>query len=147
MVTVNREIDPTTGTLQLQALFPNPDGLLRPGLFGKVRVHVGGERDVAVVPERAISELQGQYQVAVVDDQQRLQMRQIKLGPPAGRDFVVESGLRPGERVVVEGQQSARPGAKVNAQPAPPIADPDAGAPDARPHARPDARPDTGGSR
>jgi RND family efflux transporter MFP subunit len=117
-VIVNRQIDPTTGTLLVQAFFPNPDGLLRPGLFGKVRMQAGENRDMPLVPERAVTELQGQYQVAVIDDQQRVQMRPVKLGPPVDHEYVVESGLRPGERVIVEGQQNAQPGAKVNVAPA-----------------------------
>jgi membrane fusion protein (multidrug efflux system) len=113
-VIVNRQIDPTTGTLQIQALFPNPDGMLRPGLFGTVRVHVGTEIPTPVVPERAVTELQGQYQVAVVDQEQRVQLRAIKVGNVTDHGYVVESGLRAGERVIVEGQQNILPGAKVN---------------------------------
>jgi membrane fusion protein (multidrug efflux system) len=113
-VIVNRQIDPTTGTLQIQALFPNPDGVLRPGLFGTVRVHAGTNVDTPLVPERAVTELQGQYQVAVVGDEQRVQLRTIKVGSPIDHAYVVESGLRTGERVIVEGQQNILPGAKVN---------------------------------
>ena len=140
-IIVNREIEPSTGTLQVQALFPNPDGLLRPGLFAKVRVHVGEDRAVAVVPERAVSELQGQYQVAIVDNQQRIQLRKIELGQPIGHEYVVENGLHPGEQVVVEGQQRARPGSKVNVQQAPPVR-PDGGPP--HPSSDGGARPDVG---
>ncbi|HZS42400.1 MAG TPA: efflux RND transporter periplasmic adaptor subunit [Polyangia bacterium] len=114
-VIVNRQIDPTTGTLLVQALFPNPGHVLRPGLFGKVRIHAGVSHDVPVVPERAVTELQGQYQVAVVDEQQRVQLRTVKVGAPTDHAYVVESGLRPGERVIVEGQQNILPGAKVSA--------------------------------
>src|SRR5262249_4207446 len=110
VVVVNRQIDPTTGTLQVQALFPNPDGLLRPGLFGSVRVHTGLISDRIMVPERAVTELQGQYQVAVIDQQQRVQTRAIKVGGQIAHEYVVESGLGPGERVIVEGQQNAMPG-------------------------------------
>src|SRR5262249_33046822 len=74
-IIVNRQIDPATGTLQIQALFPNPEGILRPGLFGTVRVHAGTDRELAVVPERAVTQLQGQYQVAVVGPDQRVQLR------------------------------------------------------------------------
>jgi membrane fusion protein (multidrug efflux system) len=117
-VIVNRQIDPTTGTLRIEAFFPNPNSLLRPGLFGKVRMHLGENREVPVVPERALTELQGRYQVALVDDQQRVQVRSVQLGQQVDHAYVVESGLRPGERVIVEGQQNAQPGAKVNAAPA-----------------------------
>jgi membrane fusion protein, multidrug efflux system len=113
-IIVNRQIDPTTGTLQVQALFPNPDHILRPGLFGRVRLHAGVSHDVAVVPERAVSELQGQYQVAVVGADERVQLRTIKVSAPVDHQYVVQSGLRPGERVIVEGQQNILPGAKVN---------------------------------
>jgi RND family efflux transporter MFP subunit len=112
---VNRQIDPQTGTLQVQAFFPNEEGMLRPGLFGKVRMHAGTSGESPVIPERAISELQGQYQVLVVDDQQRVQVRPVKLGPLFNHDYVVESGLTVGERVVVEGQQNVLPGMKVKA--------------------------------
>jgi membrane fusion protein (multidrug efflux system) len=115
-IIVNRQIDPTTGTLQVQALFPNPENLLRPGLFGRVRVHVGTNRDTPLVPEVAMTELQGQYQVSVIDDQQRVQTRQIKIGERIDHAYAVESGLRAGERVIVKGQQNAQPGAKVNVQ-------------------------------
>jgi RND family efflux transporter MFP subunit len=117
-IIVNREIDPTTGTLQIQALFPNPDGILRPGLFSKARVHAGSNREVPVVPERAVSQLQGQYQVAIVDDEQHVQVRRIEVGTQFGHEYVVKSGLRAGDRVVVEGKQNAAPGTKVNVQPA-----------------------------
>jgi len=115
-IIVNRQIDPTTGTLQVQALFPNPNKLLRPGLFGKVRVHAGTNRDTPLIPEVAVSELQGKYQVAVIDDQERVQTRQVELGPQIDHAFAIEHGLRPGERVIVKGQQNAQPGAKVNVQ-------------------------------
>ncbi|HTB58105.1 MAG TPA: efflux RND transporter periplasmic adaptor subunit [Polyangia bacterium] len=114
-VFVNRQIDATTGTLQIQALFPNPDGLLRPGLFAKVRLH--GSNEVApVVPERAVSQLQGQYQVTVIDSQQRAQIRRIDVGLLVDHVYAVDKGLRPGELVVVEGQQNILPGAKVNVE-------------------------------
>jgi membrane fusion protein (multidrug efflux system) len=111
---VNRQIDPTTGTLLIQAFFSNPEGLLRPGLFGKVRVHAGTSVETPVVPERAVTELQGQYQVTIVDEQQRAQTRLVRIGQLLDHEYVVESGIRPGERVIVEGQQNILPGTKVN---------------------------------
>jgi membrane fusion protein, multidrug efflux system len=113
---VNRQIDPTTGTLQVQAFFPNPEDILRPGLFGKVRIHAESNRAVPVVPERAVSQLQGRYQVALVDDDKRVHVRQIEVGPLQNHEYPVESGLQPGERVIVEGLQNAVPGARVNVQ-------------------------------
>jgi membrane fusion protein (multidrug efflux system) len=114
-VFVNRQIDVTTGTLQMQALFPNPQGLLRPGLFAKVRLH-GSNQVMPVVPERAVSQLQGQYQVTIIDDQQRAQIRRINVGSLVEHVYAVDNGLRPGELVVVEGQQNIIPGAKVNVE-------------------------------
>ncbi len=111
---LNRQIDPQTGTLQAQAFFPNPNLLLRPGLFGKVRVHIPVEVDAPVVPERALMEVQGRQQIAVVDDQQRVQIRPVKLGPSFDHAYAVQEGVKPGERVIVEGQQNVLPGTKVN---------------------------------
>jgi RND family efflux transporter MFP subunit len=130
-VIVNRQIDPTTGTLLIQALFPNPGNILRPGLFAKIRVHSGAQADVLVVPERAVQELQGQHQVGVIAPDGRVQIRSVKLGRLTDHAYIVESGLSPGERVIVDGLQNAQPGAKVNAveeTPPPPVASPDAGA-------------------
>jgi membrane fusion protein (multidrug efflux system) len=119
-VIVNRQIDPSTGTLLIQALFPNPGNILRPGMFAKVRVRTGIKRDVVVVPERAVQELQGQHQVGVIATDGRVQIRSVKLGWQTDHSYVVESGLVAGERVIVEGLQNVQPGAKVNAQEEPP---------------------------
>ena len=109
---VNRQIEQTTGTLQSEALFPNPQGLLRPGLFAKVRMH-GSNQEMPVVPERTVSQVQGQYQVTVIDGQQRAQLRRIEVGSLFEHVYAVEKGLRAGELVVIEGQQNIMPGAKV----------------------------------
>ena len=119
-VIVNRQIDPSTGTLLIQALFPNPGNILRPGLFAKMRLHTGLERNVLVAPERAVQQLQGTYRVAVVDPDQRVRIQPITVGPLIDHDYVIESGLKPGERVIVDGQQNAQPGTLVQAEPAPP---------------------------
>lgn len=119
-VVVNRQIDISTGTLTVEAFFPNPKRILRPGLTGKVRVHVGTNQPTPVVPERAVTELQGQSQVSVIDGEGRVQTRKIKLGTQMEHEFAVDSGLKPGELVIVEGQQNALPGTKVNARTAPP---------------------------
>jgi membrane fusion protein (multidrug efflux system) len=117
-IVVNRQIDPTTGTLQMQTLFPNPQSLLRPGMFARVRVHAPA-REMPVVPERAVSQLQGQYQVTVIDAQQRAEIRRIEVGAQAEHMYAVTSGLRAGEMVVVEGQQNIIPGAKLNVETVP----------------------------
>jgi membrane fusion protein (multidrug efflux system) len=130
-VIVNREVNPTTGTLLVQSLFPNPGNVVRPGMFAKVRVHRGAQSNVLVVPERAVQELQGRHQVVVIDDQQRVQVRTVKLGQRVDHAYVVEDGLRVGERVVVEGLQNALPGAKVKVvEESPPRAQAPSAAPD-----------------
>jgi membrane fusion protein (multidrug efflux system) len=119
-VIVNRQIDPTTGTLLIQSLFPNPGNILRPGMFAKVRLHRGFQADVLVVPERAVQELQGLTQVAVIGPDGRVQVRTVKLGRLVDHTYVVESGLRAGEKVIIEGLQKVQPGAKVQVQEEPP---------------------------
>jgi membrane fusion protein (multidrug efflux system) len=126
-VIVNREINPQTGTLLIQALFPNPDNELRPGLFAKVRLHLSREAPTVLVPEMAVQQIQGQTRVAVVDAQNRVDVRAVKLGRLTDHHYLVVDGLRAGERVIVEGQQNAQPGLTVQPQPwTPPLA-PDGG--------------------
>ncbi|MCU1283404.1 MAG: efflux system, rane fusion protein CmeA [bacterium] len=115
-VIVNRQIDPSTGTLLVQALFPNPGNILRPGMFAKVRVHSSAQADALLLPERAVQELQGQNQVGVIAPDGRVQIRTVKLGRLIDHSYVVESGLSPGERVIVDGLQNVQPGAKVSVQ-------------------------------
>lgn len=115
-VIVNRQIDPTTGTLLIQALFPNPGNILRPGMFAKVRVHSGAQEDVVLVPEKAVQELQGRHMVGVLGPDGRVQIRTVTLGRQLDHSYVVEKGLEKGEKIIVEGLQNVQPGAKVNAQ-------------------------------
>jgi RND family efflux transporter MFP subunit len=116
-VIVNREINPQTGTLQIQALFPNPGNVLRPGMFAKVRLHLQREAPTVMVPEQAVQQIQGQTRVAVVDAQNRADVRLVHLGRLQGHEYLVVDGLRAGERVVVEGQQNVQPGLQVQPQP------------------------------
>lgn len=118
-IIVNRQIDPATGTLLVQALFPNPDHFLRPGLFAKVRVHTAITRPVILVPEVAVQQLQGQSRVAVVDEQGKLHLRDVELGRQIGHRYVIERGVQAGERVVTEGLQNAQPGQTVQVVQAP----------------------------
>jgi RND family efflux transporter MFP subunit len=122
-VIVNREINPQTGTLLLQALFPNPGNILRPGLFAKVRLHLQREAPTLVVPDVAVQQIQGQTRVAVVDATNHVDIRTVKLGRIIDHTYLVESGLRAGERVVVEGMQNVQPGIEVQVQAAPPPPD------------------------
>jgi membrane fusion protein (multidrug efflux system) len=119
IVAVNRQVDPTTGTIQLQALFPNPDAVLRPGQFGRVRMRRADEgRGALVVPEAALIQVQGQYSLAVVGPDARVKVKRVEVGPSAAPLRIIESGVQPGERVVVDGVQKATDGALVTAEPA-----------------------------
>jgi membrane fusion protein (multidrug efflux system) len=115
-VIVNREINPQTGTLRIQSLFPNPDNVLRPGMFAKVRLHLRREAPTVMVPEQAVQQIQGQTRVAVVDANNRVDVRMVHLSRLQDHQFLVVDGLRAGERAIVEGQQSAQPGLQVQAQ-------------------------------
>ena len=111
---LDRTVDPTTGTLKVEATFPNPGSYLRPGQFARVRVAVAERENAILVPQRAVQELQGAKTVFVVDAQNMVSVRSIKLGDEADKEVVVLDGLNPGERVIVEGMQKVRPGSQVN---------------------------------
>lgn len=110
----DREVDPNTGAIRLAGLFPNRGNILRPGQYGKVRAAVRTEKGALLVPQRAVMELQGSYQVAVVDRENRVSIRTVKTGERAGAMWIIDEGLKPGERVVVEGADKVRPGMQVN---------------------------------
>jgi membrane fusion protein (multidrug efflux system) len=110
----DRQVGPTTGALRLEALFPNPSNALRPGQFARVRVKFDLRHDALLVPQRAVSELQGSYQVAVVDADNKVHVQAVQVGDRSGNLWIIEHGLSAGERVVVEGIQKAREGMLVN---------------------------------
>jgi len=110
---VGRGVDAETGTLPLQATFPNPDGLLRPGQFGRVQLPVTTRKSAILIPQRAVQELQGTYNVFVVGNDSVAQIRAIKPGNRVGSDWVITDGLEPADRIVVEGLQKVRDGVKV----------------------------------
>ena len=110
---VGRGVSAETGTLPLQATFPNPGGLLRPGQFGRVRLPVTTRKQAIVIPQRAVQELQGTYNVFVVGSDSIAQARAIKPANRVGSDWVISEGLEPADRIVVEGLQKVRPGIKV----------------------------------
>jgi membrane fusion protein (multidrug efflux system) len=114
---VERAVDATTGTLSLQVAFPNPDRLLRPGQYGRVRFAAEIRKDALLVLQRAVQELQDRFNVAVVDSDGKVSIRGVKVGPRVGDLWVIEEGLKPGEKVVVEGLQRLRDGMSVNAVP------------------------------
>jgi membrane fusion protein (multidrug efflux system) len=107
-------VDLKTGTLSLLSDFPNPEGLLRPGQFGRVRVAAEVAENVILVPQKAVMETQGTKTVLVVGADNVVTMRTISLGESAGDLFIVRDGLKAGERVIVDGIQKARPGSPVN---------------------------------
>jgi membrane fusion protein (multidrug efflux system) len=98
----------------LEALFPNPGTSLRPGGFARVRVKFDLKQNAILVPQRAVSELQGSYQVAVVDGENKVHLQPVKVGDRQGNLWAVEEGLRAGERVIVEGLQKVKEGTVVN---------------------------------
>jgi len=114
---VGREVNPTTGTIQVIGLFPNPGYVLRPGQFGRVRARTQIRSDALVVPQRAVTQLQGTYEVATVDNQNKAHIQPVTVGEQLGSAWVIEKGLRPGERVIVEGAQKVKEGIPVNPQP------------------------------
>jgi membrane fusion protein (multidrug efflux system) len=110
---VGREVDVKTGTIQLAGAFPNPGSVLRPGQYGKVRVAMDLKKGAILVPQRAVSELQGSYQVAVVGADNKVTIKVVKTGPIEGAQWVIEEGLKPGDKIVVEGLQRVRSGMTV----------------------------------
>jgi membrane fusion protein, multidrug efflux system len=113
---VNREVAVQTGSIQVQALFPNPDNTLRPGGYARIRAVIDLRRNAVVVPQRAVQEVQGKYQVAVVSKDDTVEIRSVKVGPKSGGEWVIDEGVQPGERVITEGVQKVRNGVKVAAK-------------------------------
>ncbi|MCU1310747.1 MAG: efflux transporter, family, subunit [Candidatus Angelobacter sp.] len=113
----NRQVDQSTGTIQIAALFPNPGNILRPGGYGQVRASTRTQRGALLVPQRAVSDVQGSYQVAVLDGENKVSVRSVKVGDRVGNMWIIADGLKPGERVVAEGVQKVAPGVQVNPKP------------------------------
>jgi membrane fusion protein, multidrug efflux system len=114
---LDRQVDVKTGTILVAALFPNPDNLLRPGQFARVRAVTSTKENALLVPQRAVTELQGTYQVAVVTPDNKVDVRPVKVGQRTGSFWIIDQGLHQGERVVVEGLQKLKAGMTVNPQP------------------------------
>jgi membrane fusion protein (multidrug efflux system) len=114
--TVN-QVDAKTGTLELQATFPNPKRTILPGQFGRVRLRQDQRTNVIVIPQKAVQELQGLQSVLTVGPDNTVQARSVSTGDRIGERWIINQGLKPGDRVIVEGVQKARPGAVVNPQP------------------------------
>ena len=110
----DRQVNASTGAIQLTGLFPNPGNTLRPGLYGKVHASIGRLAGALLVPQKAVNEMQSNYSVAVVDPNNTIRFAVVKVGDRIGSDWIVEEGLKPGERVVTDGLFKIRPGAPVN---------------------------------
>jgi len=104
-----RQVDPTTGTLQFEASFPNKEGMLRPGQYAKIQTVIEERKDALVIPSRALIELQGQYTVYVVDKDNKVQMRIVETLTSYGQYTVIVSGLSVGDKVIIEGMQKVKP--------------------------------------
>src|SRR6266705_2391528 len=113
----DRQVDVKTGTLRLQGLFPNPGNILRPGQFARVRAITTTKKGALRVPQRAVTELQGSYQVSVVGMDDKVSIRPVKVGERVGSLWIVQEGLKPGERVVAEGIQRVHADMTVNPKP------------------------------
>ena len=110
----DREVNQKTGSIRLAGIFPNPGNVLRPGQYGKVRAVTRTNPGALLVPQRALKELQGSYQVAVVDSDNKIEFRSVKVGDKAEGMSIIEDGLKLGDTVVVEGLQRITPGMVVN---------------------------------
>jgi membrane fusion protein (multidrug efflux system) len=113
----DRQVNPNTGTLQIFGLFSNANYFLRPGQYGRVRAQTQTKTNALLVPQRAVAELQGTYQVAIVGETNAVHIQPVKVGEQVGANWIIESGLHVGDRVVVEGTQKAKEGTVVNPQP------------------------------
>jgi membrane fusion protein (multidrug efflux system) len=133
LVFVDRAVEAETGTILVEVAFPNPGGVVRPGQFARVRVAIDEKKGAILVPQRSVSEMQGVYNVAVVKPDDTVELRMVKAAERVGNLWVIDAGLKAGDRVVVEGVQKVRSGLKVTAvptsideaaAPAPPAASP-----------------------
>lgn len=113
---MDRQIDPTTGTMKIGALFPNKDNILRPGQYGRIRATIRLKQGALLIPQRAVTEIQGKYLVAVVGADNKVDIRPVQVGERIGSDWIIDKGLNPNEQVVAEGTQKVRAGMTVSAK-------------------------------
>lgn len=117
IIFADRQVNTQTGTIQIAGAFPNPGNILRPGQFGRIRAMTGFAKGALLVPQKAISELQGRYQIAVVQQNNKVNIRSVEVGDRVGTMWIVKQGLKPGERVISEGVSKVREGMTVNPKP------------------------------
>jgi membrane fusion protein (multidrug efflux system) len=113
----DRQVDQGTGTIKVATLFPNPGNILRPGQFAKIRALIDTQKGALLVPQRAVNEIQGKFQVAVVGPDHKVDLRWVKVGERTGSQWVIDEGLKLGERVIVEGLQKVKAGMPVTTKP------------------------------
>jgi len=113
---LGRQVDPLTGTILVEGRFPNPKNVLRPGQFARVRADLGVEQNAVLIPQSAVDDVQGTYNVYVVKADDTVEVRSVEVGATHGSDWVITKGIKPGERVVVQGFQKVRSGMKVDPQ-------------------------------
>jgi len=111
---VGRNVNESTGTIVIEGRFPNPNNVIRPGQFARVRVDVGTKKDALLVPQRAVTDVQGKYMVSVVTPKDVVDVRLVEVGETVGEDWIITKGLKLGERVIVEGLQKSKSGMKVD---------------------------------
>jgi membrane fusion protein, multidrug efflux system len=111
---VDRDVDPTTGAILVQASFPNPEGIVRPGQFARIDASVRTIKNGILIPQRTVMEMQGIHNVYVINDENKVELRRIKVGPTIDSFWLVEEGLKNGEKVIYEGLQKVKPGMTVN---------------------------------
>jgi membrane fusion protein (multidrug efflux system) len=113
----DRQVNPSTGTIRIAGLFPNPGNTLRPGQYGRIRLSTLTREHALLVPQRAVSELQGSYQIAVVGADNKVAIRNVRPGQRVGNRWIIDEGLQPGEQVIAEGVQKVRSGMSVTVKP------------------------------
>jgi membrane fusion protein (multidrug efflux system) len=141
VLSVDRQVQALTGTILVTALVENPGSILRPGFYARARIVADVLKNAVVVPQRAVSEVQGAYQLGIIGADGKAEIRPVKVGARTGTDWVISSGLKPGEKVVVEGLQKIKAGAPVVAKPwTPPSEKPEDNPSAATAAAKPDAK-------
>jgi membrane fusion protein (multidrug efflux system) len=147
----DRQVDVNTGTIKVAALFPNPGNILRPGQFARIRAQMKIQKDALLIPQRAVTEIQGRYLVAVVGPDNKVAIKPVKVGVRVGQLWVIDDGLRAGEKVVAEGTQKVREGMEVSpkpfapdvtAEPTPPAQAAPVQKPGAKTEAKPQSEPE-----
>ena len=113
VVLADRQVDVKTGTIRMAGAFENPGGILRPGMFGRIRAVTGTAKDALLVPQRSVVETQGSYSVVVVDAVKRVSIRPVKTGERVGQNWIITEGVQPGEEVIADGIQKAKQGSEV----------------------------------